>query len=287
VEKVGGTNRGVHPLGGAGAPNCYHRGVPERDLDALESYQLLPKLLHDVGDADTTLHLLGESLGAPILPLVEEGGVVSTPFPTLCLQGAEWLLNQSESFSMSAALPLLKPDKMGALMPKVRKLAARGAPGFVLDLTALAETPPFGSHAWRPRTREDLAELRAAAGVPLWLYGVCSVPDAEVASEAGVDGIVVNTGAGVFLGAPGTAEVFPDIFDAVAGTISVYAGGAVRSGVDVFRYLALGAEAVVVDTDRSLENLRAELAYAMRLTGCRTLADISYEAIFAPLFSEL
>ncbi len=89
------------------------------------------------------------------------------------------------------------------------------------------------------------------------------------------------------MGAPATAEIFPDIFDAVAGTLAVYAGGAVRGGIDVFRYLALGAEAVVVDCDRAPENLRAELAYAMRLTGCRTLADISYEAIFAPLFSEL
>jgi 4-hydroxymandelate oxidase len=256
--------------------------VPEHDFAALDSYQLIPRVLHGVLEPDTHTSLLGRDLAAPLLPLLDapEGGA-----ETLGLLDADALLRHEGD--LDALLPLLKPEKMGLLMPKVKKLAARGVPGFVLDLTALAESPPYGGLEWHPRSREDLAELRAAAGVPLWLYGVSSVSDAEVASEAGLEGVVVNTGAGVFLGAPATAEVFPDIFDAVAGTISVYAGGAVRSGVDVFRYLALGAEAVLVDSDRSLHNLRAELAYAMRLTGCATLADISYEAIFAPLFSEL
>lgn len=256
--------------------------MPEHDFAALDSLQLIARLLHGVLEPDTRAQLLGRDLAAPLLPLLDapEGGA-----ETLGLLDADALLRYEGDFE--ALLPLLKPEKMGLLMPKVKKLAVRGVPGFVLDLTALAESPPYGGLEWHPRSREDLAELRAAAGVPLWLYGVSSVSDAEVASEAGLEGVVVNTGAGVFLGAPATAEVFPDIFDAVAGTISVYAGGAVRSGVDVFRYLALGAEAVVVDSDRSLLNLRAELAYAMRLTGCGTLADISYEAIFAPLFSEL
>ncbi len=260
----------------------YHVGVPEHDFAALDNLQLIPRLLHAVSEPDTHARLLGRELSAPLLPFLDgpESGAEA-----LGLVRAEAL--SGHDGELSAFLPLLKPEKMGLLMPRVKKLAARGAAGFVLDLTALAESPPYGPLEWHPRTREDLAELRAAAGVPLWLYGVCSVSDAEVASEAGLEGVVVNTGAGTFLGAPATAEVFPDIFDAVAGTVSVYAGGAVRSGVDVFRYLALGAEAVLVDSDRSLVNLRAELAYAMRLTGCGTLADISYEAIFAPLFSEV
>lgn len=261
----------------------YHERVADRDIEALESYQLVPKLLHAVGEPDTRARLLGRELAAPLLPLLD----APEDLPGfLSLLDADSLLAGEES-ELVGQLPLLKPEKMGQLMPKVKKLAARGALGFVLDLSALADSPPYGRFEWHPRTREDLAELRAAAGVPLWLYGVSSVSDAETASEAGLEGVVVNTGAGVFLGAPATAEVFPDIFDAVAGTIAVYAGGAVRSGVDVFRYLALGAEAVVVDSDRSPANLRAELAYAMRLTGCATLADISYEAIFAPLFSEV
>lgn len=275
--------------GGPATGVRYHERVPDRDIEALESYQLVPKLLHAVGEPDTRTRLLGRDLAAPLLPLLDALG---GPAETLGLLDADVLLMEvgagvGDGGEVGGVLPLLKPEKMGRLMPKIKKLAARGALGFVLDLSALADSPPYGGLEWHPRTREDLAELRAAAGVPLWLYGVSSVSDAETASEAGLEGVVVNTGAGLFLGAPATAEVFPDIFDAVAGTIAVYAGGAVRSGIDVFRYLALGAEAVVVDSDRSPANLRAELAYAMRLTGCATLADISYEAIFAPLFSEV
>lgn len=261
--------------------------MSEHDFAALDNLQLIPRLLHGVAEPDTRAFLLGRELSAPLLPLGTHADTLETAAGagTLSVVDAEALLRGGAD--PSAFLALLKPEKMGLLMPKVRKLAAGGVPGFVLDLTAFADAPPFGELEWHPRTREDLAELRAAAGVPLWLYGVCSVPDAEVASEAGLEGVVVNTGAGVFLGAPATADVFPDILDAVAGTIAIYAGGAVRSGVDVFRYLALGAEAVLVDSDRSLLNLRAELAYTMRMTGCATLADISYEAIFAPLFGEV
>ena len=261
--------------------------MADHDIAALESYQLIPRLLHDVHLVDASCQLLGHTYDTPIVPLLERAlGRAPVNLGSLSLVDAELLLEQAEThFNLS--LPLLKPEKMGSLMPKVRKLAAAGVPAFALDLSVLADTPPYGAHEWRPRTREDLAELRAAAGVPLWLYGVCSVADANIAAEAGLEGIVITSGAGHFLNGPAAAEVFPDIFDAVAGTIAVYAGGPVRSGIDVFRYLAIGAEAVVVDSDRSLENLKAELEYAMRLTGCQTLADIGYEAVFAPLFGEV
>ncbi len=262
--------------------------MSEHDTAVLESYQLLPRLLHDVHQVDSSCRLLNRNCDAPIIPLLEGlPGKTGLELGALSLVDAAALLNQPEGFELSRGVPLLKAEKMGQLMPKLRQLVARGAAALALDMTVLADTVPFGTQEWRPKTREDLAELRAAAGCPLWLYGVCSPADAEVAVEAGLEAIVVHAGAGYFLGAPATIEIFPDIFDAVAGMISVYAGGPVRSGIDVFRYLAIGAEAVVVESDRSLANLQLELEYAMRLTGCATLADISYEAIFAPLFGEI
>ncbi len=259
--------------------------MTDRDIAALESFQLVPRLLHNVERPNTLCSLLGGERSTPIVPLVEAGGV-GLGIPTLSLIDADMLLAHRDSVDFRHVVPLLKCDKMGVLMPQVRKLAALGSPGFALDLTVLADTPPYGARGWRPKSREELAELRAAAGLPLWLYGVGSVADANVATEAGLEGIVVNTDAALYLGGPATIDIFPDIFDAVAGTIAVYAGGPVRSGLDVFRYLAVGAEAVIVDSDRALANVQAELEYAMRLTGCETLADIGYEAVFAPLFGE-
>ena len=258
------------------------RTCPERDIDALQGYGLVPKLLHDVHAVDASCRLLERDCDAPILPLIE--GLPVRSASSLSLVEANLLLEAADTLPLELAIPLLKTSKMGDLMPKVRSLSKRDAPALALDLTVLADTPPYGSESWRPKTREDLAELRAAAGCPLWLYGVTSPADAEIAVEAGLEAIVVHSGAGFYLGGPATIDIFPDVFDTVAGMTAIYAGGPVRSGIDVFRYLAVGAEAVVADTDRSLVNLRAELEYAMRLTGCETLADISYEANFRAPF---
>jgi 4-hydroxymandelate oxidase len=226
--------------------------------------------------------VLERSLHFPMIPLIDSG---AQKLETLSLLEAHYLLDQ-DSLDALQAIPLLKTEKMGDLMPKVRKLAAKGVPALALDFTVLADTPPFGTNTWKPKTREDLAEIRAASGCPIWLYGICSPDDAEIAMEAGLEAIVVHSGAGFYVEGPATIDIFPEVIDAVAGMMSVYAGGVVRSGIDVFRYLAVGAEAVIVDTDRSLANLHAELNYAMRLTGCETLADIDYDTIFSPLFKE-
>lgn len=253
----------------------------DRDVAALLSYQLIPRVLHDVHEVDIRTTILERSLKSPILPLVD----TPVKLETLSLVDGALLL-EHESFIAANAIALLKTEKMGELMPKVRKLVSRGIPALALDFTILADTPPYGNNIWKPKTREDLAEIRAAAGCPIWLYGICSPHDAELAMEAGLEAIVVHSGAGYYLEGPATIEIFPEVFDTVAGMMSVYAGGPVRSGIDVFRYLAVGAEAVIVDSDRALVNLEAELMYAMRLTGCETLSDIDYDAIFAPLFNE-
>lgn len=255
--------------------------MADRDIAALSSYQLIPRVLHDVHEVDIQTTILEHTLKGPIVPLVD----TLVKLETLSLVDASLIL-EHETLDTQYAIALLKTEKMGELMPKVRKLVSRGIPALALDFTVLADTPPYGTNTWKPKTREDLAEIRAAAGCPIWLYGICSPRDAELAMEAGLEAIIVHSGAGYYLEGPATIEIFPEVFDAVAGMMSVYAGGPVRSGVDVFRYLAVGAEAVIVDSDRSLSNLQAELVYAMRLTGCETLSDVDYDTIFAPLFKE-
>jgi 4-hydroxymandelate oxidase len=258
--------------------------MTEREHDALNEYALVARVLHDVEDVDSRMQLLGRDLTSPILPLAVTS---AQPVPPLSLTDAAGVLERPEGYKAAATIPLLQNDKMGELMPRVKRLAGLGFLALALDLRPLASTPPYGSNQWRPRTREDLAELRAAAGCPFWVFGINSAADAEIVVEAGLEGVVVNATIGGHLGGPAAIEVLPEILDAVAGMTGVYVGSRARSGVDVFRYLAVGAEAVVVESDRSMANLEAELHYAMRLTGCETLADIGYESIHAPLFGEV
>jgi isopentenyl diphosphate isomerase/L-lactate dehydrogenase-like FMN-dependent dehydrogenase len=262
----------------------YHPAMTEREFAALDEYALVAKVLHQVDEVDSRLELLGLDLASPIVQLADAG---VNPTAALSLAHAVRVLERPDEHRPGATVPLLENEKMGELMPLVKRLAGLNFPALALDLRSLAHTPPFGSGRWRPRTREDLAELRAAAGCPFLVFGINSAADAEIVVEAGLEGVVVSSTLGSHLGGPAAIEVLPEILDAVAGMTGVYVGAQVRTGVDVFRYLAAGAEAVVVESDRSIANLEAELHYAMRLTGCETLADIGYECIYAPLFGEL
>ncbi len=256
----------------------------EREFAALDGYQLIPRVLHAVHNADTGTTLLGRPVPVPLLP--RRRADAELPPGTLAVVEADLVLADPAHHPPADALALLRSAKMGELMPRVRRLGELGVAGMGLDLAPLADSAPYGREPWRPRTREDLAELRAAANCPLWLFGVGGAADAEVAAEAGVDAVVLQGATGARIGAPAVIDLLPEVVDAVAGMLSIVSGGPVRDGVDVLRYLAVGAEALVIESDRALSAFEAELHYAMRLTGCEGLADIGYDVIFAPLFRE-
>ena len=74
-----------------------------------------------------------------------------------------------------------------------------------------------------------------------------TVNGAKKALEAGASGIVVsNHGGRVLDQCPATAEVLPAIADAVGGKMTILVDGGIRTGMDVFKALALGADAVLI-----------------------------------------
>lgn len=259
--------------------------MTDRDLAALDAYPLLPRLLHGVEHPDAGCHLLGRNLPAPLVPRSETWRDAPPPWPLVRVDADTWLA-AIDRIAPEAVIVRIPPTKMGELMPLARRLGELDPAGVMLDLAPLTQSPPFGDVTWRPRQREELAELRAATGRPLWLDGIASPADAEVAAEAGIDGVVVRSSPGRHLGGPAVSEVLPELIDAVAGMLGVYVGGAVRDGADVFRYLALGAEGILTEPGADVRRLSAELDYAMRLTGCATVGDVGYEALFAPLWEE-
>jgi isopentenyl diphosphate isomerase/L-lactate dehydrogenase-like FMN-dependent dehydrogenase len=112
--------------------------------------------------------------------------------------------------------------------------------------------------------------------------------EAEIAVRTGCAAIVVsNHGGRVLDHTHGVAEVLPEIAKAVAGRLTVFADGAVRSGSDVLKLLALGADAVLVGrpvitgafgggaqgVQAVLDKMRTELIQAMLLTGVATPAE--------------
>ena len=149
--------------------------------------------------------------------------------------------------------------------------------------------PPAGS-----KTVDELREIARMAEVPFIVKGVMTAKAARKAEEAGAAAIVVsNHGGRVLDQCPGTAEVLQEIAEAVGGRMKVLVDGGIRSGVDIFKALALGADAVLIarpfvtavygggaqGVQCYVEKLGAELADTMSMCGASTLDEISIDMI--------
>lgn len=269
--------------------------LEQRDFAALDQYQILPQALHHVETVDCHGTIGDLPVASPLIRALRSQHLQSSyslQEEINVLVPAMWWLEHASNYQLKGDACLiaeLAPESMGTLMPMVKKISALEkyrASALCLNMSPLAQSHPYGDITWRPKGREEIAELKAASTCPLWLSGIASVHDAEIAAEAGVDAIVISNQLGAHLHTPATIDLFPEIFDAVAGMTSILVAGTIRHGLDIFRYLAVGAEAVISHSDRSIWQLVDELRYVMRLTGCATLADISYEAVHVPLFRE-
>lgn len=97
------------------------------------------------------------------------------------------------------------------------------------------------------RGLKELTRIRSMTKLPFILKGIMTVEDAILAIDAGSDAIVVsNHGGRVLDEMPGTARVLEKIAEAVQGRIPVLVDGGIRSGMDIFKMIALGAQAVLV-----------------------------------------
>ena len=108
--------------------------------------------------------------------------------------------------------------------------------------THLVLSPPRPGQGW-----EALAAIRKAWDGPIVLGGIQTVRDARMAVRRGFDGIVVSNERGRRgPGSAGTIDVLRRIVNAVGGKVAVLFGSGARTGTDVYRALALGAEAVLI-----------------------------------------
>ena len=189
------------------------------------------------------------------------------------------------------AVPTVKPWDVNTLEEKFALVRASGCFAVAMDVDAAGLpflqnlNPPAGS-----KTVEELREIIKASGKPFIVKGVMTVKGAKKALEAGASAIIVsNHGGRVLDQCPATAEVLPEIADAVGDRMMVLVDGGIRDGVDVFKALALGADGVVCarpyvtavyggrqeGVKAYTEKLGKELADAMKMCGTPDLASIT------------
>lgn len=193
-------------------------------------------------------------------------------------------------------VPTVKPWNMDTIREKMELVKAADPFAIAMDIDAAGLpflknlTPPAGS-----KTVEELKEISAMAGKPFILKGIMTVSGALKALEAGASGIVVsNHGGRVLDQCPSTAEVLPAIVDAVGGRMTVLVDGGIRTGMDVFKALALGADAVLIGrpfvtmvygggaegVQVYVDKLKAELSDTMAMCGAHSLSDIKRSMIY-------
>ncbi len=304
----------VPGMGGLGSGRAFGA-----NLEALARYRLNMRLLHDVETPDTRATILGKTLSMPVLAapiggvsfnmggkVSEEayieavvGGCVDEGTLAGVGDGVPDFIHQAGYAAIKAhagvGIPFIKPWETAEFETKLDKALATGAGliGMDIDAAGLITLKLMGRPV-TPKSPQKLREIVSRVPGKFILKGVMTVADAQASVAAGVHAIVVsNHGGRVLEHTPGAAEVLPEIARAVKGRITILADGGVRSGGDVLKLLALGADAVMIGRPiavaavgglregvrKYLQQIRSELTAAMVLTGTADASNVSADIL--------
>ncbi|NQX10738.1 alpha-hydroxy-acid oxidizing protein [Microbacteriaceae bacterium VKM Ac-2855] len=298
--------------------------IAAENEQAWHRYAIVPRMFRTPTAVDTSLSLFGLDLDFPVLvaPSAAHGlgapeGEVGTA-EGAHRAGTAVVLSQAASRDVedvAAAGPYLQQiyltEDRSVLVPFIERTVAAGARALILTLdqpgseyqhpfrrNAIAGTrprrPPVdvtapGARLAASVTLDDIAWMRERSGVPVVVKGVLHPQDAVDAIDAGADGVVVSNHGGRQIGGSITsAQALPEVVDAVAGRVPVLADSGLRSEDDVFRALALGADAALIGRPvvralwrggadavaEELGALRDAFEHLLRLAGVADLAGI-------------
>ncbi|MBL4900488.1 MAG: alpha-hydroxy-acid oxidizing protein [Colwellia sp.] len=144
-------------------------------------------------------------------------------------------------------------------------------------------------------TWQDIAWLQTKTQLPILLKGITNPDDALKAKNMGLAGIVVSNHGGRTLDClPASIEVLPSIRKLVGQDFTLLLDSGIRRGSDIFKAIALGADAVLIGRPQlhglavagalgvahMLRLFIEEFEITMALMGCPTIADINLSCIY-------
>lgn len=285
----------------------------------LKNIKLKMKTLHGIKNVDTKVKLFNEEMDIPVFAAPVSGAVLNMGGK---LSEKEYITNVIDGCIKSKIVPMVGDSALPTfLTDNLEALSASEGKGIVfikpwenddvikkMDLCYESKVSAIGvdvdaaglitlnmhGRGVSPKTANEIKELKENCKLPLIIKGVLTLEDAKVCYEAGVDAIVVsNHGGRVLDFALSTVDVLEEIAKEYKGKMTILADGGVRTGVDVFKYLALGADGVLIGrpfvtysfgggvegVEMYINRLKSELKSTMLLTGAKTIKDITRKMI--------
>lgn len=300
----------VPGMGGVGTGSSF-----KANLEALNKYKLNLSTIHEVRNPDTSLELFGEKISLPVMaaPITgttyNMGGAITEDVycdeviaGSLMAGTIGWTGDGADPLMFSSGIeavkknggkgiPIIKPRQQDEIIKRIHLAEEAGAIAVGIDIDGAGLiTMALKGQPVSPKSQKEIEELVNSTKLPFILKGIMTLREAEIAYNIGVSAIVVSNHGGRILDhTPGVAEVLPEISDKLKGKIKIIADGGVRSGVDVLKLLALGADAVLIGRPVVMaiwgggreglkiyfENIKNELKQAMLLTGVENVKNVS------------
>lgn len=245
-------------------------GVTVRDNeDAWRRWALMPRVLVDVSERDTSVEVLGRRWPHPIAiaPMADQHLAHSDAERAMAraaaATGATLVLSTRSSVPVAEVASVGSPRWFQLYVLRDRQvsldLVVQARESGYEALVITVDVPVLGWRERAPRTPgdplaqdpsltwDDLAEFAEAARMPVLLKGILRPADASRAMDAGAAGVIVSNHGGRQLDTVlATADALESVAHAVRGRGTVLVDGGIRRGWDVAKALALGADAVLV-----------------------------------------
>ena len=300
-------------FGGAGQGKTF-----EANYNSLQEYKLKMNVIKEHHEPEMSISIFGKKIGVPFMGASLSG--VKASMNDVIPEDAFYrglLMGAMKSGSIGFVgntpyspddlgvkivgenngwgIPIFKPQSQERLIKLMQLAEELNVIAVGVDLEGAGST--FWNASNKPlyrKSEKDIAELVESTKKPVIFKGIMSKEDAVKVLDSGASACYVsNHGGRVLDGGQGMAEVLPRIADEIQGKIPLLADGAVRTGYDVLKILALGADVALIGRPLARLSLaggdvavkmyykyvKEDLYRAMILTGCDDLKDVNMDIL--------
>ncbi len=305
----------VPGMGGTGSGRAM-----KRSYEKISQLKLNLRTIHEAKNPETEITIFGQKLSLPLISApvtgseINMGGYLSEAeyckavvsgskmAGTLAMTGdsgnPQFYIDGLNAIAEEngCGIAIIKPRENEKIIENIKKAEETKsvAVGVDIDGAGLVTMALLGQPVG-PKSKAELREIVNSTNLPVILKGVMTVEEALLAVEIGAKAIVVSNHGGRILDdtlAP--IEVLPEIAKAVKGKILIMADGSVRTGRDIFKYIASGADLVLSarpviwgaigggseGVATYINHLKNELIQTMILTGASSIDKINSDMVF-------